>query len=364
MSEEALSSTSRLVFGLAGAGVIAAAAVFVVVGSRPATEGSTYYTATFGRAGQGLDAGKSDVKIRGITVGTVQSVRLDPAGKVSVRLRVDKGVKVADTTSARIEPVSVFGPKDLALEQGAHELSGPYLRDGGTIAKTTDPQELSDTAWPTYRLTKAINPDEVAAIVRTFGAGLAGQGPALRRTIDNGGTVIDGAHANRAVIQGLINDLGLLGGTLGGKGGTWTAFTRDFNQVAPAINGNPDKVARLLDEAGELASRVGTFADQHGGNLSSLIDGAGDAARVMARERRNVPVLLDSLNEFFGLLGQIIRVPGPEGSLLAQARATLPLDLCGIFADVCPRPAKTAFDQKSNPNAGNGAAKPGTGARP
>ncbi|KAB2346103.1 MlaD family protein [Actinomadura rudentiformis] len=363
MSEEALSNTSRLVFGLVGAGVIAAGAVFVAVGSQPDTGGSTRYTATFGRAGQGLDPGKSDVKIRGITVGTVESVQLDQTGKVAVRLRVDKGVKIADTASARIEPVSVFGPKDLALDLGAHEVNGPYLRDGGTIAQTKDPQELSDTAWPAYRLTKAINPQEVATIVRTFGAGLSGQGPALRRTIDNGGEVIDAAHANRAVIQGLINDIGLLGGTLGDKGGTWTTFTRDFNQLAPALNGRPDKVSQLLDQSGELADRVGTFADQHGGNLGSFIDGASDAARVMARERRNVPVLLDSLNGFFGLLGQIIRVPGPEGSLLAQARTSLPLDLCGIFVDVCPqRPAKTAFDQRTNPNADNGRAR--TGGRP
>ncbi|MFG2003748.1 MlaD family protein [Spirillospora sp. NPDC048911] len=363
MSEEALSSTSRLAFGLVGAGVIAAAATFVIVGSQAGTGGSTYYTATFGRAGQGLDPGKSDVKVRGITVGTVQSVQLDKTGKVAVRLRVDKGVKIADTASARIEPVSVFGPKDVALDLGAHEIGGPYLRDGGTVAKTTDPQELSDTAWPAYRLTKAINPDEVAAIVHTFGAGLSGQGPALRRTIDNGGKVIDAAHANRTVIQSLINDVGLLGGTLGGKGGTWTAFTRDFNQLSPALNGRPDKVAQLLDEAGELADRVGTFADQHGGNFSTFIDGASDAARVMARERRNLPVLLDSLNGFFGLLGQIIRVPGPEGSLLAQARTSLPLDLCGIFVDICPqKSAKTAFDQKTNPNAGTG--KPKAGARP
>ncbi|MEU5877747.1 MlaD family protein [Spirillospora sp. NPDC047279] len=372
MSEEPLSNRSRTAFGLVGAGVIAAAAVFVVLGSQQGTAGSTYYSATFGRAGQGLDPGKSDVKIRGITVGTVETVKLDKAGKVSVRMRVDKGIRVADTSSARIEPVSVFGPKDLVLELGAHELTGPYLSNGGTVAQTTDPQELSDTAWPAYRLTKAINPDEVAAIVHTFGAGLSGQGPALRRTIDNGGKVIDAAHANRAVIQSLINDIGLLGGTVGGKGGTIVRFTGDFNDLAPALNGNPDKVSQLLDEGGELADRVGTFTAQHGNNLSSVIDGGGDVISVMARQRRNIPLLIDSVNGFFALLSQVIRVPGPEGSLLAQARAPLPLDLCGIFVDVCPQePKQTAFQIKTDPDADpragntprNGTTN-GTGARP
>jgi phospholipid/cholesterol/gamma-HCH transport system substrate-binding protein len=60
---------------------------------------------------------------------------------------------------------------------------------------------------------------------------------------------------------------------------------------------------------------------------------------------RNVPVLLDSLNGFFGLLSQIIRIPGPEGTTIAQARDDLPLDICQIFIDVCPvKSQKTAFD--------------------
>jgi len=345
MSEESLSNRSRMVFGLVGAGVIAAAATFVVVGTQPSTAGSTYYTATFGRAGQGLDPGKSDVKIRGITVGSVDSVKLDGAGKVTVKLRVDKGVKVSDTASAAIEPVSVFGPKDLSLDQGAHELGGPFLRDGGTITQTKDPQELSDTAWPTYNLTKAINPDEVAAIVHTFGAGLSGQGPALRRVVDNGGKVIDATHADRAIIQGLITNLSDLSGTLGSRGDTWIGFTRDFNDLSPAINGRPDKVSQLLDQSGILADKVGTFTDQHGANVASIIDSGGDVAHALSARRSDIPILIDGLNGFFGLLSRIIRVPGPQGSQLAQVKVPLSLDLCQLFIDICPTPPKkTAFD--------------------
>ncbi|GAA4080470.1 MULTISPECIES: MlaD family protein [Actinomadura] len=346
MSEETLSGRSRLMFGLVGAGVLAAAAVAVAAGSREDTSGSTYYTASFGRAGQGLDPGRSDVKIRGITVGTVDRLTLERDGRVTVRLRLDEGVRVPGTTSARIEPVSVFGPKDLALDLGRDEGRGPYLADGGRIARTEDPRELSETAWPAYRLTRAINPDEVTTILRTFGAGLSGEGPALRRTIDNGAKVIDAAHANRAVIRQLIGDLDGLSGEFADRGDTVIALSRDFNRVSPALSGRPDKVSQLLAQSSELAAKVGTSLEGHGANLGKVVDGAGDTASVLASRRRYMPLMLDNLNGFFGLLSQVIRVPGPQGTMLGQVVDTLPLDLCQTFVDLCPtRPTRTAFDQ-------------------
>ncbi|MEV3922557.1 MlaD family protein [Actinomadura coerulea] len=367
MSDESMSSRSRTVFGLVGAGVIAAAAAFVAVGSTPSHAGSTYYDATFGRAGQGLDPGKSDVKVRGIAVGAVENVRLDRNGRVTVRLRVDKGVKVADTAVATVEPVSVFGPKDLALDLGAHELTGPYLKDGGRIAKTNDPQELSDTAWPTYRLTRAINPDDVETILHTFGAGLSGQGPALRRTIDNGAIVVDATYKDRAAIQSLLNDINGLSGTFESRGDTLTRFAGDFNRLSQVVNERPDKVTQLLDESARLGETVGTTLERHGRNLGKIIDSGGEVVRVFNGQRRNVPVLLDSLTGFFGLLAQIIRIPGPEGTLIAQARDDLPLDICQILIDVCAvKPKTTAFDVPLPGEGGKqgGQRRTATGARP
>ena len=345
MSDETLSARSRTIFGLVGAGVIAAAAAFVALGSTQSHDGATYFNASFGRAGQGLDPGKSEVKVRGIAVGAVDRITLNKGGGVDVRFRMDKGVRVSDTAVASVEPVSVFGPKDLTLDLGAHELTGPYLADGGRVAKTRDPEELSDTAWPTYRLTKAINPDEVAAILHTFGAGLSGQGPALRRMIDNGAIVVDATHRDRAAIQGLLNDMNGLSGTFANRGGTITGLAGDFNKLSESVSDRPDKVGQLLDQSTRLGDTVGTQLQQHGRNLGSIIDSGGNVAAVLNGQRQNIPVMVESLNGFFGLLSQIIRVPGPEGTQLAQARDDLPLDICQILIDICPTPpARTAFD--------------------
>jgi virulence factor Mce-like protein len=345
MSDEPLSTRSRALFGLLGAGVIAGAAALVAIGSTESHPGSSYFTASFGRAGQGLDAGRSDVKLRGITVGTVDEVDLESTGRVRVRIRVDQGIRVPRTATAQIEPVSVFGPKDVDIVPGAGELTGPFLADGARIVNTRDPQDLSETAWPAYELTRAINPDDVTTIVHTFAAGLSGQGPALRRTIDNAGTVVDATHASRAVIASLINDINGVSGTLGSRGDTINRTISDFNRLAPAINDRPDKVEQLLDEGGRLAGTLGTNLRSHGGHLGTIIDSVGPAATVAAQRRANVPILIDGLNGFFALLADVIRVPGPRNTLLAQASNVLPLDLCFLLYDVCAPPGAAGTGQ-------------------
>jgi phospholipid/cholesterol/gamma-HCH transport system substrate-binding protein len=335
MSDEPLSARTRALFGLLGSGVIAGAAVLVAMGSTESHPGSTYYTASFGRAGQGLDPGRSDVKLRGVTVGTVDEVDLESSGRVRVRIRVDRGIRVPRTAGARVEPVSVFGPKDIDLVPGSGELTGPYLADGSRILSTRDPQDLSETAWPAYELTRAINPDDITTIVHTFAAGLSGQGPALRRTIGNAATVVDATHASRAVIEQLINDLTGVSGTLGARGGTISGTVRDFNDLAPALNRRPDKVGQLLDEGGRLADTVGRTMRSHGHHIGTIVDSGGRAASVLASQQHNIPVLVDGLNGFFAVLADVIRVPGPRNTLLAQALNYLPLDLCYILYDVC-----------------------------
>jgi phospholipid/cholesterol/gamma-HCH transport system substrate-binding protein len=332
-----LSKRSRLVFGAVGSAVLVGGGLLTFAGAAPSHPGSTSYTAAFGRAGQGMDH-RSDVKIRGVTVGGVDGVTLDRNGRAVVRFRLDRGIRLPDTTSARIEPVSVFGPKDLVLDLGAGEGTGPYLRNGGVIAKTKDPQELADTAWPTYRLTSAIDPQDVATVLHTFSQGLQGQGPALRRIVGNGGKLIDLAYANRAEIQLLLMDIERLSDTLGSRGDTLVGITSDLNRLSPVLTDRPDKIEQLLDSVSELAGRTGDTLDQHGTSIGQLIDGSSGIIAVQYEQLRNVPVLLDALNGFFGGISRLIRVPGPQGTEIAQVHNYFQSDVCAALIDLCRTP--------------------------
>lgn len=334
MTEEHLSQRGRIVFAATGiAALLAAVAVMAVASARPGGR-EHRFTAVFASAGQGLDPGRSEVKVRGIAVGRVESVRLRRDGRVVVGFRVDGAVPVRTAARAAIEPVSIFGPKDLALDPG----TGPPLADGGRITRTAGPEELTDVAGPAYDLTRAIDPDDVATLLHSLSSGLDGEGPALRRTVLNGAELVDAIHARRPEIARLISDITGVSGTLGDRGATIAGMAADYNRLAPSLYARPDRVSRLLDETSRLAERTSGALRRQGTGLGRMIDATGDVAGVIGPLHRNMPVLMDVLHGFFHGLGGLFRIEGPEGTVLATGLDYLSVNPCDTFIDLCELP--------------------------
>ncbi|MBN4016514.1 outer membrane lipid asymmetry maintenance protein MlaD [Rhodospirillaceae bacterium AH-315-P19] len=87
----------------------------------------------------GLQLG-SDVKIGGITVGTVLEQTLDMEGYLAtVRWNVDADVKLTTDTVAEIASDGLIGGKYLALVPGGED---SYLEPGGEIEFTQPPVDL------------------------------------------------------------------------------------------------------------------------------------------------------------------------------------------------------------------------------
>ena len=112
----------------------------------------------------------------------------------------------------------------------------------------------------------------------------------------------------------------------------------DLDRLAPVVYRRPDKVSQLLDAAGELSDRVGGTLRDHGVNMGRMVDGTANAVQVLAWQNRRLPVLMDVLDELFRGLGGLIRVPGPDGTLLGSGVDTFNLDLCTTFTDLCQAP--------------------------
>lgn len=120
----------------AGAGVLAVAIGFlgyaVLQGGRaPQTDGQAL-TAGFDRV-DGLNAG-SDVKIAGVKVGSVVSMRIDPQTfQAQVVMRVQPGLRLPSDTSAEVQSEGLLGGKYVSLVPGG---SDRVLGEGGRITET------------------------------------------------------------------------------------------------------------------------------------------------------------------------------------------------------------------------------------
>lgn len=126
-----------------GAVVLAVAAVFVFFAYNMA-EAETVkgydVNAAFYKIG-GLKKG-SDVRISGIKVGTVLSLRIDAETyDAIVSMSIAAGVKLPVDTVAGIASEGVLGGKYIRIEPGNEKT---YLKPGDVIAKTKDFRSLED----------------------------------------------------------------------------------------------------------------------------------------------------------------------------------------------------------------------------
>ncbi|GAB3663569.1 hypothetical protein GCM10027589_27240 [Actinocorallia lasiicapitis] len=335
-SDLSLSARSRTTFGVAGLAVLGVAAAAALVGISPSHPPSHVYTATFHRAGQGLDD-RSLVKVRGLAVGSVQSVTLDQHGDAVVRFRVEKDVRVPSSASAGIEPLSVFGPKDLTLDLGTGEGVGPFLADGDPIARTVDPADLGDTGKPIYELTTAIDPDELYTVIHTLAQGIKGRGGKLRSINENAGKLLAVTYGNREAIEQSITDTAALSGTFAGHTDQLIRTVDALNELAPILVDNRDEFEKTLDNTIKIADGVSRKLKNNGDELGKLIDATSGLADTLYVERGNLPSLIGGLNGFFGGLVGILRIPGPRGTLMGAVNAFLSLNLCDTFNELCPK---------------------------
>ena len=89
----------------------------------------------------GLTKG-SDVRINGIKIGTVLSLRLDPETfDAVVRMSITPEVKIPDDSVASISSEGILGGKYVRLEPGTAKT---YVKDGDSLSKTRDFRSLED----------------------------------------------------------------------------------------------------------------------------------------------------------------------------------------------------------------------------
>ncbi|NUR92289.1 MAG: MCE family protein [Nonomuraea sp.] len=327
-----LSLPVRLGISLLVVAVLAAAAFFIV---RSANElRGTSIAAVFGRAGQGMDT-HSPVKIRGITVGNVTAVSLDPKGQAVVSMQVQPGVKVPQSTVASIEPSSVFGPKFIDLKLGSGEATGPYLRSGAVITTTEDPLDLSDTLGDAYRGLDAVDPRDVTVIVHTLAQGLDGKGTELRELLGDAGTVVGVAHGQRQRARQFLGDAAKLTTALQDKGDDLVSISSDVNVITPDLLKRADKVRALLAYLTSIADQ-GTAGLRH--HRQDLRAGVHSGERVAALIYAQLGIAGDGVrgfNKLVDLLNKLIETKGPGDTRQLQIEAFVATDICELIVGAC-----------------------------
>jgi phospholipid/cholesterol/gamma-HCH transport system substrate-binding protein len=242
---------------------------------------------------------QADVKLRGIVVGTVRSVRSTGDG-ATISLALDPGQirLIPQNVLARLVPKTLFGEKYV-------ELVLPTTSVGRLKAGDVIPQDRSATALETERvlddllpLLQSLRPAQVSLTLNALSTALRGRGNKL--------------GANLALTGAYLKKLNPSVPTLGRDLGDLGAVSSNIADVAPALLTTLDNLAassrNLVSERPQLdtfLAKTGAFATsaesivrQNERNLTLLARDSLPVLNLFARYSPEFPCLLKGLANY------------------------------------------------------------------
>jgi phospholipid/cholesterol/gamma-HCH transport system substrate-binding protein len=337
MSSDIPRRTLALV-GLVAAVLTAAIGALLLAYGRGEFDDTYELRGVFPSSSQGMFTdGGTEVKMRGVNIGTVRGIELLPDGDVEVRFSIREGVRVPRSAQARIEPLSVFGPKYVDVDPGRGGATGEVLAPGDQLAEATTGADLTDVLEEAGSLFEAVDATDLVTIVSETARALAGRGRTLGRGIDAGAELAEVAHGRRDLIEPFLTDLESVAGSAASRSGPLLDGLDDYEVVARLIADHAAELVDLLDTTATLSTRGTRFLVDSAGDFDRTVRAMARIMRTVHDDRERIPATFDAVGAFFDMLGAGMRLPGPDGKNLTALKGFVTADLCLVYG-VCLLP--------------------------
>jgi phospholipid/cholesterol/gamma-HCH transport system substrate-binding protein len=198
-----------------------------------------------GELGQGIVSG-SDVKIRGVLVGSVGEIRLGDDLRAVAELVLEPDVRVPERAVFAATGKTLLGEKQIEITFDGSLEQGPHLADGATVSDPARVVELQDVLGELAELFEAIDTDDLAVVINDGIGAFDGQGPVIARSIDEGRRATDVFSRSLDDQVPAIRDLSLVAEALGPAGGEFNRLGGELLDGLPTITDNQEPLRELL----------------------------------------------------------------------------------------------------------------------
>jgi phospholipid/cholesterol/gamma-HCH transport system substrate-binding protein len=223
--------------------LMVAAALVVVFGEFRFGAGNTYH-AVFTNATR-LKSGQK-VRIAGVRVGSVDSVKLAPDNSVDVTFEVDRRYQLYTSTRALIRYENLVGDRFLEITAGPGELH--KLPPGGTITKeNTEPALDLDALLGGLRpVFEGLDGNKINEVSNAVIELLQGQGGALSQLLSTTSSFTQNLAARDQLIGDVITNLNTVLSTVDDKGARFDVAVDQLQQLISGLAQGRDPIAGAL----------------------------------------------------------------------------------------------------------------------
>ncbi|SCL30955.1 phospholipid/cholesterol/gamma-HCH transport system substrate-binding protein [Micromonospora rhizosphaerae] len=284
------------VLGIVFIAVLTAALTASVLQYRKAFTPVAWVTLHADRAGLQLLEG-ADVKVRGVVVGDVRSVRSDGGGAV-IRLALDPATtdRIPADVTARLLPKTLFGERYVELVPPTAGTAGP-IRDGAVISQdrsrtAVELERVLDQALP---LLQSIRPDQLAATLGAISTALEGRGDQLGANLARLDAYLRQLNPAMPALAEDVRKLAVVLDAYDAALPDLLALLRDVTVTARTVSDQRTQLAALLADTTDTADVTRAFLDRHGDQLIRLGEVSRPVLELLATYAPEYPCLVSGL---------------------------------------------------------------------
>lgn len=243
----------------------------------PATFGiGTYEVSADFVAGGGLYK-NANVTYRGVAVGRVESVGLNPNG-VTAQMRLNSGTAIPSNVTATVKSVSAIGEQYIDLVPSDDPSAG-RLHDGSRIERnnTRIGQDVADLLHQAETLVNSLGDTRLREVLHEAFVATNGSGPELARLVESARLLVDEANADYPQVSQLIDQAGPFlqaqvraGGDIKSLADGLARFTAELRQADPGLRNTLATAPDAIDEANTAFSGIRPSFPALAANLANL----------------------------------------------------------------------------------------------
>jgi phospholipid/cholesterol/gamma-HCH transport system substrate-binding protein len=236
-----------------------------------------FYTAVLSNA-DSLTA-KNDVKIAGVTVGQVHSVRVHQ-GKAIVRFSLDHAIRLRAGTAAGLRWQDIIGDKFLYLYPSA---SGSVLPRGAQLTSEVQGADVGDFLIDIGGFLKALNPNDI----NQFTASIVGS-----------------LQDNQSQVGQLLNNTATVSQNLAGQDTHIAQIVDNLTSTLTALESRDGDLAQVIDHLSSVASDLATRNDVIDNVIANFTQVNGDLSKLVDSNTTNIDQITSSLQTIATVLQQ------------------------------------------------------------
>jgi phospholipid/cholesterol/gamma-HCH transport system substrate-binding protein len=263
----------------------------------PIIGGGTLYSAAFPESAN-LQP-DNEVRIAGITVGRVSSVKLE-GDHVKVGFRI-KNAFVGDQSVVSIQIKTLLGAKYLAIDSTGDRKQDPSREI--PEARTKSPYDIYPTLQQLTDDVGTINADQLGKSFETLASALGDSGTpaALKSTLDGLSRLSETVSSRDAALRSLLSAANQVTGVLASRDQQIKQLLDDGGLLLDELNARRDAIHTLLVNTSALAVQIQGLVSDNQASIAPLLAQLGGVLNTLQQNQ-------DSLDRGLQLLAPFYRV--------------------------------------------------------